>query len=145
MLTDETDPAGTPVKPNLKTIDVNLCGVCYTTKLAFHYFRRQPLDASRDRCLILKSSLAGYVDLPGSIQYNASKFGVRGLMCSLRRTAWEQGIRVNLTAPWYVKTPIMAPAILDYLDGVGIGFASTEDAARAMLLIATDKTINGTA
>lgn len=97
---DDTDPAGPPVEPDLRTIDVNLKGMLYTAKLAIHYFRRQPLDASRDRCLILKSSLAGYVDLPGSIQYNASKFGVRGIMASLRRTTWEQSIRVNLVAPW---------------------------------------------
>lgn len=94
------DPAEPPRKPNLKIMDLNLTGVLYTAKLAIHYFRRQPLDAARDRCLILKSSLAGYVDLPGSIQYNASKFGVRGLMRSLRRSTWSESIRVNLVAPW---------------------------------------------
>jgi NAD(P)-dependent dehydrogenase (short-subunit alcohol dehydrogenase family) len=88
------------MKPNLKTMEINLTGLLYTVKLAFHYFRRQPVDSARDRCLILKSSLAGYVDLPGSIQYNASKFGVRGVMRSLRRTSWKENIRVNLVAPW---------------------------------------------
>lgn len=81
-------------------MDINLTGVLYTTKLAMHYFRRQPIAADRDRCLILKSSLAGYVDLPSSIQYNSSKFGVRGLFRCLRRTSWTEGIRVNLVAPW---------------------------------------------
>jgi NAD(P)-dependent dehydrogenase (short-subunit alcohol dehydrogenase family) len=95
-----TDPSGPPKKPNLKTMDINLTGLLYTVKLAIHYFRRQPIDASRDRCLILKSSLAGYVDVPGSIQYNSSKFGVRGVMRSLRRTLWKESIRVNLVAPW---------------------------------------------
>ncbi|OAG36492.1 hypothetical protein AYO21_09299 [Fonsecaea monophora] len=86
--------------PNLKTMEINLMGLLYTVKLALHYFRRQPVDSDRDRCLILKSSLAGYVDLPGSIQYNSSKFGVRGVMRSLRRTSWKENIRVNLVAPW---------------------------------------------
>jgi len=96
------DPAGPALKPNLTTMDINLTGLLYTVKLAIHYFRRQPVEPSRDRCLILKSSLAGYVDLPGSIQYNASKFGVRGVMRSLRRTSWKESIRVNLVAPWSV-------------------------------------------
>ena len=81
-------------------MDINLTGLLYTVKLAMHYFRRQPIDGSRDRCLILKCSVAGYVDLPGSIQYNVSKYGVRGVMRGLRRTSWKESIRVNLVAPW---------------------------------------------
>ncbi|KAI1615924.1 hypothetical protein EDD36DRAFT_414842 [Exophiala viscosa] len=124
-------------------MDINLTGLLYTVKLAIHYFRRQPVEPSRDRCLILKSSLAGYVDLPGSIQYNASKFGVRGVMRSLRRTTWKESIRVNLVAPWYIRTPILSPMAQKYLDDSGVGFALVEDCCRAMLLLATDTKING--
>lgn len=99
-LTKPTDPQGPPKKPNLSIVQVNLLGTLYTTKLAFHYFRRQPADPSYPGCLIMKASLAAYVDIPGSVQYQASKFGVRGTMLSLRRTAWELGIRVNSVAPW---------------------------------------------
>ena len=74
--------------------------MAYTIKLALHYFRRQPLDNNRDRCLILKGSIAAYADQPGSPQYDASKWGARGLMRNFRRTAWKEGIRVNLVAPW---------------------------------------------
>ncbi|KAF2484909.1 hypothetical protein BDY17DRAFT_93651 [Neohortaea acidophila] len=139
------DPQAPPRKPNTKIVELNLTGLLYTVKLAFHYFRRQPAAAPYDRCLILKSSLAGYVDLPGSIQYNASKFGVRGVMRSLRRTAWREGWRVNLVAPWYIRTAALSQAVQDYLDGKGIGFALAEDSARAMLLIASDEKINGRA
>jgi len=139
------DPAGSPEKPDLQTINTNLIGVLYTAKLAIHYFRRQPLDASRDRCLILKSSLAGYLDAPGWIQYNASKFGVRGVMRCLRRTSWQEGIRVNLVAPWYVRTPIIPEEAQEYLDQKGIEFALVEDCCQAMLLIGSDATINGRA
>jgi NAD(P)-dependent dehydrogenase (short-subunit alcohol dehydrogenase family) len=72
----------------------------YTSKLAIHYFRRQPLEVSRDRCLIIKASIAAYTDQPGSPQYNTSKWGVRGLMRNLRRTVWKENIRVSLVAPW---------------------------------------------
>jgi NAD(P)-dependent dehydrogenase (short-subunit alcohol dehydrogenase family) len=88
------------VKPDLSIVNVNLIGVLYTVKLALHYFRQWPLEESRDRCLIIKGSVAGYVDQPGSPQYNSSKFAGRGLMRSLRRTSWMQGIRVNYVAPW---------------------------------------------
>lgn len=88
------------MKPDLRIIEVNLLGSAYTSKLALHYFRRQPFDEARDRCLILKASIAAYADQPGSPQYNASKWGSRGLMRSFRRVLWKEGIRVNLVAPW---------------------------------------------
>lgn len=94
------DPALPPVKPDLRIIDINLTGTVYTSKLALHYFRRQPLETSRDRCLIIKASIAAYADQPGSPQYNTSKWGVRGLMRNLRQTVWKENIRVNLVAPW---------------------------------------------
>lgn len=65
-----------------------------------HYFRRQQQNPARDRCLIIKGSIAAYADQPGSPQYNVSKWGVRGLFRNLRRTSWKEGIRVNLVAPW---------------------------------------------
>jgi len=94
------DPDQIPQEPALTTIDVNLKGLLYTTKLATHYFRRfQKRDGASDRCLILKSSVAGFVDWPKALQYPASKAGVRVLMKCLRRTVWKHGIRVNVVAP----------------------------------------------
>ena len=64
----DPDPSLPPVKPDLRIIDINLFGLVYTTKLAMHYFRQQNLVPDRDRCLILKASVAAYVDQPGSPQ-----------------------------------------------------------------------------
>jgi NAD(P)-dependent dehydrogenase (short-subunit alcohol dehydrogenase family) len=89
-----------PVKPDLKTIQINEVGVFYTTKLAFHYFNKQPETEDRERCIIMTASLAGFVDLPNQVEYTMSKFALRGLMRSLRRTSWVSGIRVNIIAPW---------------------------------------------
>lgn len=102
LATDDTEPDGEPKEPNVNHVKIDLIGVLYTTKLALHYFPRQTESPDRDRCLILTSSIAGYVDKPGSPQYNAAKFGVRGLMRCLRTTMPEQKMRVNLLAPWYV-------------------------------------------
>jgi NAD(P)-dependent dehydrogenase (short-subunit alcohol dehydrogenase family) len=100
-----TVDAEEPQEPKLNIININLIGVLYTIKLALHYFRRQnalnkgdPLD----QVLVLQGSLAGYLDLPGAVQYIASKFGLRGIMRSLRRTEHAHNIRVNYIGPWYV-------------------------------------------
>ena len=92
-----------PEEPGLNILKVNGIGVLYTSKLALHYFRRQyqqDPDASKDQLLILQGSLAGYLDLRGSVQYGFCKWGMRGMMRNLRRTEYEHGMRVNYIAPW---------------------------------------------
>lgn len=126
-------------------LDINLGGLLYTTKLAVHFFRKQNLSADQDHCLILKSSLAGYLNLIGAPIYNATKFGVRGLMGNLRWTSWKDSIRVNVVAPWFIQTPIIKKEDLEYLESVGAEFALQEDAANAMLRIASDGNLNGIA
>ncbi|KAH7134490.1 short chain dehydrogenase reductase [Dactylonectria estremocensis] len=132
-----------PSKPDLRILDVNLTGTAYTAYLALHFFRIQPEDASRDRCLIIKGSIAAYADQPGSPQYNMSKWGARGLFRNLRRVSWRDGVRVNFVAPWYVRTPILADKIIQYLESKDVKFATVEDCARAMMQIASEKNING--
>lgn len=139
-----TDPELQPTKPDLRLLDVNLTGVMYTAKLAMHFFRRQKLSPEYDRCLILKSSLAGYIDLPGAPIYNASKFGVRAIMRNLRWTAWQESTRVNVVAPWFVRTPLMTEGAMQHLESKGVDFAAEEDAVKTVLRIASDKTLNGT-
>lgn len=93
-----------PQKPNLKTVEVNLHGALYTTKLALHYFVKQngtePGPHQEDTCLILISSGAGFLDVPRSVSYSSTKWAVRGMMHALRRTAFYCGSRVNVIAPW---------------------------------------------
>lgn len=99
-----------PQKPNLKTIEINLCAVLYTIKLAMHYFIRQngttQASGQEDTCLILVGSGAAFLDCPRGPQYAATKWGSRGIMHSLRRTAHFYGSRVNMISPWYVTTMV---------------------------------------
>ena len=91
-----------PDEPDIPVFNVNAIGVLLTAKLALWYFKKQNAsEPKKDQCLVLQSSLAGYVDLVGSPQYSSSKYAVRGLMRSLRLTEGANGIRVNLIAPWY--------------------------------------------
>ena len=50
---------------------------------------------------------------------------------------------LHLVSYRYTRTPILDKGIQDYLDGEGVGFATVEDACRAMLKIASDTTVNG--
>lgn len=122
---------------------MNITGVLYTTKLARFYFNKQIDSEERDRCLILQGSIASYIDQPGVLQYNASKFALRGMMRTLRRTAHLDGIRVNLIAPWYIRTDIIGEVTTKSLDNNDVPFAETADAANAALRIASDQTIAG--
>ena len=93
-----------PQKPDLATIDVNLIGTLYTAKLASHYFIKQNGQQSsteqEDTCLILIGSGAAFLDCPRAPQYCATKWAMRGIMHSLRRTAFYYGSRVNVISPW---------------------------------------------
>ncbi|KXL44676.1 hypothetical protein M433DRAFT_252034 [Acidomyces richmondensis BFW] len=130
-----------PKEPQLKTLRTNLIGVAYTVKLAGHYLPRQ--SKKQDRSLIMVASLAGYLDQPGEPQYCASKWGVRGLMHSLRPTSPPQGFRVNIIAPWFIATNIVSEGMRKQLEEAGLQFAAAEDAAKATLRFASDASLNG--
>lgn len=153
-----------PQKPDLETMDVNLNGVLYTAKLALFYFRRQfskNPSTNPQTSLVLQSSMAGFLDFPTLVEYNTSKFAVRGLMRSLRRTESRFGTRVNLLAPWYYPPP---PSLLDTYHYINllttnrfiktsllkdpsrlgdIDFAEVEDATTAFLHVVSDPDTTG--
>ena len=66
---------GEPVKPGLKTIQVNLIGVFYGIRLAIHYFRKNPSLHCGGK-IVVTSSDAGLYPLEGSPQYVATKHAV---------------------------------------------------------------------
>jgi 15-hydroxyprostaglandin dehydrogenase (NAD) len=76
------DDNGDPVKPGLKTIDVNLIGVFYGIRLAIHYFRKH---GGRGGKIVMTSSDAGLYPLEGVPQYVACKHGVRSPSPVLRK------------------------------------------------------------
>ncbi len=100
--------------PSMRTYDVNLTGLLYTTNLALSYLSRNPGSekcrpdvhaAPRDRHLILVSSIAGLMGLPGQPLYATAKHGVVGLFRTLRTTTpIMHGIRVNMINPCKLAT-----------------------------------------
>lgn len=64
-------------------------------------------------------------------------------MRTVRRSSWEQGIRINFIAPNYIKSAIRTPEYEKYLMDLGVRFGEAEDVASCMERIATDHSING--
>ncbi|KIW62514.1 hypothetical protein PV04_10681 [Phialophora macrospora] len=147
-----TDPA----PPSLRTVDINLKGSYYTATLALHYSRlaaQSPPVEGATKVLVFISSLAGYLDDDHNIAYTTSKFGTRGLFRALRRrtnTEFTPGVRVNLIAPWAVKTPMTEPLLkvmegMGIQDGQGITFAKKRTCAEAVATCVVDQKIHGRA
>ncbi|KAK5175619.1 uncharacterized protein LTR77_000758 [Saxophila tyrrhenica] len=136
-----------PSKPDLTTLDVNLHGVMYTVKLSMHYFIKQngttPSPTQQDTCLILIGSGAAFLDVPRSVQYCSPKWGARGVMHAMRRTAHFYGSRVNMISPWYVRTKILSQAAFDQVKDAGVEFATPEDGGQCLLRILSDPAVNG--
>ncbi|KAJ4993881.1 AdhA [Stagonosporopsis vannaccii] len=136
-----------PTKPSLKILNVNLESVMYTAKLAFHYFIKQngttPSPSQQDTCLVLIGSGAAFLDVPRTPQYCAAKWGMRGMMHALRRTAFYYGSRVNVISPWFVKTNILPEETFEKTLEMGVEFATVEDAGQCLLRILSDREVNG--
>ena len=142
-----------PPRPNVRPIDVNTTGVFYTATLALHYLRinAQAADhmAKSPKSLTIVSSLAGYIDDTHDSIYTASKFGSRGVFRAIRaRANSELHVRVNLMAPWAMKTPMTAP-ILEKMaeygiqEGKGITFVEHEVLTRAVATVISNEEISG--
>ncbi|KAJ5355640.1 hypothetical protein N7517_010249 [Penicillium concentricum] len=131
-------------KPDTSLIEINLIGVIYTARLALHHFSVEwPGNSTQqDKCLILISSIMGYLDARPSD--GSTKFAVRAIMRSLRHTG---RCRVNIVAPWFIATPIMTGEVVKTLGGQltaqGSEFAHSDDSVECFLRIASDKSIHG--
>ncbi|KAI9708901.1 MAG: hypothetical protein M1828_002573 [Chrysothrix sp. TS-e1954] len=142
----------TPPKPNLKTIEINLIGVLYTTHLALFWLQKnpgskpahakiEPQERPRDRHLLLIGSMASLGPIPAQPLYAVSKHGVLGLFRTLRATCWIHGIRVNLVCPYFIDTPILTAGARLMLAGGAMG--KPEDVIEAATRLVADTRIMG--
>jgi 5'-hydroxyaverantin dehydrogenase len=139
-----------PSPPSITTLDVNLTGVFYSTHLALHYFKKTAKTGSlSSKQLILISSLAGYAPIDKVADYNASKFGVRGMWKAIRHSTTILGddappFRTNLVAPTFIRTN-MTQTIEPGLQSMGISLGEVEDVTAGVMRLACDETISGRA
>jgi SDR family mycofactocin-dependent oxidoreductase len=83
-------------------IDVNLTGSFNTAKATIPHI----LSQGRGGSVIFTASTCGLEVVPGIAHYNASKYGVVGLMKTLALELGEQRVRVNAVCPTNVATPM---------------------------------------
>jgi NAD(P)-dependent dehydrogenase (short-subunit alcohol dehydrogenase family) len=119
--------------------DVNLKGAFFTTQSA----ARHMLERGYGRVVMI-SSQASLVGLPGSAVYCATKAGLNGLVRALALEWAPRGVTVNAVAPTWVYTPGTAerldqPAFLrSVVDRIPVGrVGTTDDVAAAVLYLAS--------
>lgn len=113
------------VKPSLKTMDINLTSVLYSSALAFHYLPLvkkslvplpNPLSSGSAaaqpsaalKALILTGSMASlFGTSPEDVEYSASKAGVLGILHGLRERCDDEEVRLGMVAPYFVQTPLL--------------------------------------
>ena len=132
-----------PRPPKLSVVDVNITGVLYTVHLGLYWMAQNP--APKDHHILLISSIAGLVALPGQALYTASKHAVTGLFRALRGTAGtaHNGLRVNMLCPYFVETGILPGVGRALLAGGGKG--RVEDVVDAGTRLMSDHAIKGRA
>jgi NAD(P)-dependent dehydrogenase (short-subunit alcohol dehydrogenase family) len=104
-----------------RTIDINLNGQYYCTRLAVPMLRE-----AKDGAIINLSSLAGRLGFPNRTPYAASKWAVIGLTKSLAIELGPAGIRVNAILPGIVEGPRQEGVIRARAELAQVSYAEIE-------------------
>jgi NAD(P)-dependent dehydrogenase (short-subunit alcohol dehydrogenase family) len=83
-----------------KDIETNLSGQFHVAQAAFEYLR-----SAGDGRIVLISSVAAEMGIPGQVAYGASKAGTVGLARTLAGEWAPHGIRTNVVMPGFIDTP----------------------------------------
>lgn len=126
---------GLPVKPEVKTIEVNLLGTIYTTHLAMHHLQKSEVPNSL-KSVVLLGSMASWQSIPAGEMYSASKHGVLGFARSVHPYLARHGIRISIIHPWFADTGIVPFAVKVALSGLPM--APVERIASTIFYSATD-------
>ena len=113
----------------LRTIDINLNGVYYVSKLAAGAMR----DGGRGGAIVNISSMAGRVGLPNYGGYCASKFAVIGLTQQMAVELAPLNIRVNCVAPGSTDTDMMDGTFRRSADRAGARFEDIKAGVRRVI------------
>ncbi len=94
-----------------RDLDTNLSGAFHLAQSAF-----DALAASGDGRVVVISSVAAEIGLPGQVAYGASKAGLVGLARTLAGEWGPRGVRCNVVMPGMIATPKVV-AMPDSLKG----------------------------
>ena len=125
-LADEAQAAAGPIDVLVNSAGVTQRAMAQDTRLAdvrrlmeLNFFAPVALTnavlpsmlARRSGCIVILSSVAGYVGTPLRSSYAASKHAVRGYFDSLRAELHDTGVGVTIVSPGYIRTEISMHAI----------------------------------
>jgi short-subunit dehydrogenase len=114
-------------------VDVNLRAPIFLTRLALPHLRKN------GGAVVGVASLAGFVPLPDSPVYSATKFGLRAFSLALAEQLAASGVRVSVVSPGPVDTSFIMEEIDQVPDIVFSQPMSTADeVAQAILDCAAD-------
>jgi 5'-hydroxyaverantin dehydrogenase len=141
-----------PLPPPSRVVDVNYLAVWSTVHAALFYFKNFPGPAEENgghaKLIVFVASMGGYQPMPTVVDYNSSKWGVRGIFWSLRNTERLLGegkpkFRVNLIAPTWVRTN-MTSRLQEVLTADSkIKIAEVSDCVHVVLRMAADENVKG--
>ncbi|KAF3183756.1 hypothetical protein TWF225_006214 [Orbilia oligospora] len=106
FFTDELDKDGELKEIDHKVLDIDIRAAADTTKLAIHHMRKNN-GGKGSGSIVLTASLAGYLASKGLPLYSAAKFGIVGLMRSLKNDVSRLNIAISVVAPAITVTPLL--------------------------------------
>ena len=95
-------------------IETNLSSVFYTCRAVC-----RPMMKKRAGAIVNVSSIVGVHGNWGQTNYAASKAGIIGFTKSLARELGSRGVRANIGAPGYVRTPPRMSSVADCVNRTG--------------------------
>ncbi|GAA6009499.1 hypothetical protein JCM10207_003804 [Rhodosporidiobolus poonsookiae] len=109
LLESKTTAEGKLEEPTLETLDVDVRGSIYTSKLAFHYFTKHQWNKTQK--LIITGSLGSWLSAPGCPVYGTACHARLGLFRALNNDAEGKNLDVTMIAPGPVPTAIWGNAM----------------------------------
>lgn len=117
-----------------RVMQVNYFGPVALTKATLPYMIEQQSGQ-----IVIISSLAGKLPIPGHAAYCASKHALHGFFDSLRAEVYRYGVKVTIICPGFVQTRISENALLP--DGSVRGGVGGKEHRRSMTIEASAKHI----
>ncbi|NOZ68478.1 MAG: 3-oxoacyl-[acyl-carrier-protein] reductase [Deferribacteres bacterium] len=120
-------------------LDINLKGPFLCSKEAVRIMARQ-----RSGKIISISSVVAFTGNPGQANYGSSKAGLVGLTKTIAREYAGRGIRANVVAPGFIRTP-MTDVLSDEIKNemkraIPLGeFGTPEDVSGAVIFLASSE------